>query len=74
LNSVVFENTTPFLVFSMEIQSNDLSYHQKCSKKQKIVYQLIRYLHENEDLGYRKISQKLNSWGVGEVMVYKSKY
>jgi len=64
LNGVVFETTTPFLVFSIEIQSNDLSYHQKYSKRQEIVYQLIRHLHENEKLGYRKISQKLNSWGV----------
>jgi len=64
LNGVVFETTTPFLVFSIEIQSNDLSYHQEYSKKQEIVYQLIRYLHETEDLGYRKISQKLNSWGI----------
>ena len=64
MNGVVFETTTPFLVFSIEIQSNDLSYHQEYSKKQEIVYQLIRYLHETEDLGYRKISQKLNSWGI----------
>ena len=64
MNGVLFETTTPFLVFSIEIQSNDLSYHQKYSKRQEIVYQLIRYLHETEDLGYRKISQKLNSWGI----------
>ena len=29
-----------------------------------MVYQLIKYLHEKEGLGYRKISQKLNSWGI----------
>jgi hypothetical protein len=46
------------------ILESKLSYHQKYSKKQEIVYQLIKYLHENEELGYRKISQKLNSWGV----------
>ncbi|MDC3325474.1 recombinase family protein [Gammaproteobacteria bacterium] len=28
------------------------------------MYQLIQYLHEGEGLGYRKISQKLNSWGI----------
>ena len=27
-------------------------------------YKLIKYLHEEEGLGYRKISQKLNSWGI----------
>ena len=64
MNGVVFETTTPFLEFSIEIQSNDLSYHQEYSKRQGIVYQLIKHLHEGEELGYRKISQKLNSWGV----------
>ena len=29
-----------------------------------MVYQLIKHLHEKEGLGYRKISQKLNSWGI----------
>jgi len=29
-----------------------------------MVYQLIKYLHEKEGLGYRRISQKLNSWGI----------
>ena len=29
-----------------------------------MVYLLIKYLHEEEGLGYRKISQKLNSWGI----------
>ena len=64
MNSVVFETTTPFLEFSVEIQSNDLSYHQTYSKRQEIVYQLIKHLHEKEGLGYRKISLKLNSWGI----------
>ena len=29
-----------------------------------MVYQLIKHLHEKEGFGYRKISQKLNSWGI----------
>ena len=29
-----------------------------------MVYLLIKHLHEKEGLGYRKISQKLNSWGI----------
>ena len=29
-----------------------------------MVYQLIKHLHEKGGLGYRKISQKLNSWGI----------
>ena len=63
MNGVVLETTTPFLIFSIEIQSNDLSYHQEYSKRQEIVYRLIKHLHI-EGLGYRKISQRLNSWGI----------
>ena len=29
-----------------------------------MVYLLIKHLHEKKGLGYRKISQKLNSWGI----------
>ncbi len=29
-----------------------------------MVYLLIKHLHEEEGFGYRKISQKLNSWGI----------
>ena len=29
-----------------------------------MIYVLIKHLHEKEGLGYRKISQKLNSWGI----------
>ena len=29
-----------------------------------MVYHLIRHLHENEGLGYRRISKKLNDWGI----------
>jgi hypothetical protein len=38
--------------------------HKKYTKKQQSTYKLIKYLHEEEGLGYRKISQKLNSWGI----------
>ena len=63
----VFETTTPFLEFSIEFQSNNLTYHKPYTKKQQILYQLIKYLHEVEGLGYRKISQKMNSWGIPTV-------
>tara|TARA_B100002003_G_C13974885_1_gene471630 strand:+ start:28 stop:381 length:354 start_codon:yes stop_codon:yes gene_type:complete len=59
-----FSSTTTFLTFSVEIQSNNLTHHQKYTKKQQMVYELIHYLHTKEGLGYRKISQKLNSWGI----------
>ena len=29
-----------------------------------MVYELIHYLHTKEGLGYRKISQRLNEWGI----------
>ena len=28
------------------------------------MYQFIKYLHDVEGLGYRKISKKLNQWGI----------
>ena len=59
-----FYSTTTFLTFTVEIHSNNLTHHQKYSKKQQIIYKLIKYLHDMEGLGYRKISQKLNSWGI----------
>ena len=60
----VFETTTLFLEFSIEFESNDLTYHQPYSKKQQITYDLIKHLHEVEGLGYRRISQSLNRWGI----------
>ena len=51
----VFETTTLFLEFSIEFESNDLTYHQPYSKKQQITYDLIKHLHEVEGLGYRRV-------------------
>ena len=59
-----FEGTIPFLEFSIEIESNNLTHHQKYTKRQELVYELIKYLHEEEGLGYRRISQSLNRWGI----------
>ena len=64
LGSGVLETPRPHLEFSITIQSNDLTYHQPYSKKQQVVYELIRHLHEEKGLGYRKISKKLNEWGI----------
>jgi hypothetical protein len=61
------EGTIPHLQFSIEIQSNNLTYHKPYTKKQQINYKLIKYLHEVEGLGYRKISKKMNSWGIPTV-------
>ena len=67
MGSGVLEGTIPHLKFTVEIQSNNLTHHQTYTKKQQILYQLIKYLHEVEGLGYRKISQKMNSWGIPTV-------
>ena len=64
LGSGVFENPTPYLEITITVQSNNLTYHQPYTKKQQVVYELIRMLHEDKGLGYRKISKKLNSWGI----------
>ncbi len=64
MGSGVLEGTIPHLKFTVEIQSNNLTHHQTYTKKQQITYQLIRFLHDVEGLGYRKISQKMNQWGI----------
>jgi len=64
VGSGVLQGTIPHLEFTIEVQSNNLTHHQKYSKKQQIIYKLIKYLHDMEGLGYRKMSQKLNSWGI----------
>ena len=58
------EEVSSKLEFTVTLSSNDLVPEQKYSKKQELLYQLIRYLHEEEGIGYRKISYKLNSWGI----------
>ena len=64
LSSGVFQGTIPHLEFTIEIQSNNLTHHQTYSKKQQVIHQLVTYLHTNEGLGYRKISSKMNQWGI----------
>ena len=55
--------TTPFLEFSMECQSNSLIYDKGYSIRQHMIYSLILLMKE-EGLGYRRISKKLNQWGI----------
>ena len=64
LGSVVLQGTIPHLEFTIEVQSNDLTYHQQYSKKQEVIHQLITFLHGSEGLGYRRISKKMNEWGI----------
>ena len=55
--------TSPFLEFSIEFQSNNLIYDKGYTIRQQMIYSLIRFM-KDEGLGYRKISKKLNQWGI----------
>ena len=59
----LFSTTTPFLEFSIQFQSNNLIYDKGYNKRQQVIYSLILLLRQ-EGLGYRKISYKLNQWGI----------
>ena len=55
------EKVIPCLEFSIEFQSNNLIYQTEYTKRQQIIYVLIKHLYDEEGLGYRKISQWFNS-------------
>ena len=63
LYGTLFSTTIPFLEFSIEFQSNNLIYDKGYSKRQQVIYCLIILLRQ-EGLGYRRISRKLNQWGI----------
>ena len=50
-----------YLTFVVSFRTNNLTHLQKYSKRQECLYQLIKYLHDEREMGYRKISQFLNS-------------
>jgi hypothetical protein len=58
------EGTIPHLEFSIEIQSNNLTYQgSHYTKHQQFLYILIKSLHD-KGYGYRRIAHKLNKWNV----------
>jgi hypothetical protein len=58
------EGTVPHLEFSIEIQSNHLTYQgNPYTKYQQFLYILIKSLHD-KGYGYRRIARKLNKWNV----------
>ena len=58
------EGTVAHLVFSIEIQSNNLTYQgNPYTKYQQFLYLLIKSLHD-KGYGYRRIAHKLNKWNV----------
>ena len=63
LDGPLYSTTIPILEFSIEFQSNNLIYDKGYSKRQQVIYCLILFLRE-EGMGYRRISRKLNDWGI----------
>jgi hypothetical protein len=64
LDGPLYETVIPCLEFSIEFQSNKLIYQKEYSKRQQIIYVLIKHLHNIEGWGYRKISKWLNQSGI----------
>jgi hypothetical protein len=64
LDGTLYETAIPCLEFSIEFQSNKLIYQKEYTKRQQIIYVLIKYLHDKEGWGYRKISKWLNKSGI----------
>ena len=53
-----------YLCFTIHHRTNDLVLRQQVSKRQIIVHQLIKYLHEEEGMSYRRITKFLNRSGI----------
>ena len=61
---VVLSGTIPHLEFTLEIQSNNLTYQgNPYTEYQQFLYTLIKSLHD-KGYGYRRIAHKLNAWNV----------
>jgi len=58
------EGMVAHLVFSIEIQSNNLTYEGNTyTKHQQFLYTLCKQLHD-KGYGYRRIAKMLNKWNV----------
>ena len=64
LNGPFSEDIIQCLEFTMEFQSNKLIYQKEYTKRQQIIYPLIRHFHDREGWSYRKISKWLNQSGI----------
>ena len=53
-----------YFCFTVSFRSNDLIHLQKYSKRQECLHTLIKYLHDEKGMGYRKISNFLNRSGI----------
>ena len=59
----LISTTIPVLEFNVEFQSNSLIYDKGYSIRQQMIYCLIQFMKQ-EGMGYRKISRKVNQWGI----------
>ena len=50
-----------YLCFVVSFRTNNLTHLLKYSKRQECLYHLVKYLHDERELGYRKISHFFNS-------------
>ena len=50
-----------YVCFIVSVRTNKLIYSPPYSKRQECLHTLIKYLHDERQMGYRKISQFLNS-------------
>ena len=53
-----------YLCFTVSVRTNKLIFSPKYSKRQECLHTLIKYLHDEKGMGYRKISNFLNRSGV----------
>ncbi len=54
-----------YLCFTIHHRTNDLVIrNDRVTKKQIITHQLISYLHYEKKWSYRKITKKMNDWGI----------
>ena len=53
-----------YLCFTVSFRTNKLIYSPKYSKRQECLHTLIKYLHDERGMGYRKISHFLNRCGI----------
>ena len=61
--SQIFTGTVPHLEFSIEIESNNLTFENIYTPYQQFLYALCKQL-QDKGYGYRRIAKMLNKWGV----------
>ena len=67
-NSKLETRLSPHLTFIISFSSNNLLFdkapEKELSKRQIALHKLIKFMHDEMGIGYRKIAKKLNSWAI----------